>query len=484
MRVRTIVGAVLLAVIGSISAAIVVVALSSLTAWPLIWLGAAAVVAPFAVMVVRGHIDPFEPVCLFASGYALLFVVRPTFDLLSPNGTPMVSGLSPIPDFQLALLISLVGLLSFYLGYYVRFGPWLGRAIPLPQARLTPGVIKWGLLLTSAAGLAAYSLFLMSAGGLAALRTVLAGRSVAQGTIEYTSSGYLYTGPLWITGPAILLLATTSRWLSGRGIIGLGLLAISELVNAAQGNRSWLLVVAAMVAVLWYLRRHSRPSSITIVAGVVVVFLVGVVPLGQYRNVQGRSGTFVGAVGTAVTNPDNTVVEFFQGGDTGMFDDFAIELQFVPAIVPHALGQTYLGDLSDPVPRSLWAAKPPAGDNQLMAHVWPRLAAERVGLSFSMFGEPYWNFGIAGVLLLCMVMGVAWRGLYEWFKRAPDSPPVIAVFAISWPFLFLYLWGGVGVSYSRQVIALAPAVLIMVVADVSERRRLGHLPPATGPEPA
>jgi hypothetical protein len=69
----------------------------------------------------------------------------------------------------------------------------------------------------------------------------------------------------------------------------------------------------------------------------------------------------------------------------------------VPARIPHAHGRTYLNALARPVPRALWPDKPKAADTLLTARIWPRLAAIGGGFAFSLFGEPYLNFGLAGV---------------------------------------------------------------------------------------
>lgn len=480
-RAKVLVAALVL--LGSVVAGILAVNLTRLSPWPLIWAGAAAAAAPFLVMALRiRRIDPFEPIYLFSFTYAVLFVVRPAIDLLSPGGVPSIVGLTAGPTMDLALLFCLIGLLSFYVGYYAKVGLWAGRAVPLPSAEPSPRLLRTGLLMTVIAGGAAYSAFLLGGGGLSALHTLLAGRSAEDASLAEASSGYLYTGPLWVTGPAILLLAYTPRWASVRGAIGLGLLVVSEVVNAANGTRSWVLLVAGAVVVTWYARRGRRPSAPLIVTGAIVVFLVGVAAPAGYRNVQGRSGSFGDYVAEAFTNPGAAATQFFQDGDTGEFDDFAIELQFVPNLVPYAYGQTYLDDAADPVPRVLWSGKPVLGDTQLMADIWPSLAAVNVGLSFSMFGEPYLNFGILGIVMLCLLMGAAWRGLYEWFKRAPTNPSVIAVFAISWPFLLLYLHGSVGGSYARQAIFLVPAVAVIVAAEVIARRRASKRLPVTRPE--
>jgi oligosaccharide repeat unit polymerase len=142
-----------------------------------------------------------------------------------------------------------------------------------------------------------------------------------------------------------------------------------------------------------------------------------------------------------------------------MVPDLAAELQIVPGAAPYRYGATYMGALARPVPRTLWPGKPTAADTQLMDRLWPALAAQHVLFTFSFFGEPFWNFGFAGVVAISALFGIAWRTLYEWYQRAPRNRTVIAIYALSWPFLFVYMRGGIGVDYQRQLIAVLPIVV-------------------------
>src|ERR1700694_4728739 len=124
-----------------------------------------------------------------------------------------------------------------------------------------------------------------------------------------------------------------------------------------------------------------------------------------------------------------------------MVDDLAIELRVVPSIVPFAFGSTYLEAVTRPIPRALWASKPLASDTQLMTVIWPQLAIAQVGFAFSIFGEPYLNLGILGVIPFCLGFGVAWKTLYVSLRRHPSNRFVITVYALSWPFLLVYVRG-------------------------------------------
>jgi hypothetical protein len=178
-------------------------------------------------------------------------------------------------------------------------------------------------------------------------------------------------------------------------------------------------------------------------------------------------------------HPGQALQDFFAGADTAMVDGLAVELQFVPSRIDYQMGRTYLEALALPIPRAIWAEKPRAAETQLMAAIWPQFASAGVGFSFSLSGEPYLNFGLFGVVALFFAFGVLWRAAYAWFRRAPMNPFVITFYALSWPFLFVYMRGGLGIDFQRQVIYLLPVLLAYLFV-----RRSRIAPPNTVPRPS
>jgi len=142
-----------------------------------------------------------------------------------------------------------------------------------------------------------------------------------------------------------------------------------------------------------------------------------------------------------------------------MAPDLAIELRYVPGVLDYQFGATYVEALMRPIPRAWWPGKPQSADAQLMSVIWPVYYDQQVGFAFSAFGEPYLNFGIAGVAVFGLVFGVICRTLYTWIARRPGSQLAQAVFAVSWPFVFVYMRGGIGVDYQRQLIILVPLLV-------------------------
>jgi oligosaccharide repeat unit polymerase len=425
---------------------------------------------PFVLAGIRGHFDIFEPVYLFAVSYGVLFVLRPIVELSQAGGPTLVSGQNPVPQYANALLVALLGGLSFYAGYYVSVGRRLASRLAVPHDDIEGANLAVFTVALTVVGIALFFAFLWEAGGLSALTAILAGRNTVTTSLFAESSGYLYTGPFWLAGLGMFLLAVAPRWLSRQGVVGATLLIVSQITTFATGSRSWTLVVASAVVLLWYLRRGRRPSFVLVALLVIPVFVVGISAPRDYRNTSTRDASFAGTAIADLVDLPSSFNAFILGPDTAMLPDLAVEMNYVPSVIPYKLGSTYLGELTLPIPRALWPDKPQAADTQLMEALWPVLAAAHVGFAYSMFGEPYLNFGFVGVLMFGILFGLACRVLYAWFLRDPHNRVAQVLFALSWPFVFVYMRGGVGVDYQRQVILLAPVVVAWLYARKIRRR--------------
>jgi oligosaccharide repeat unit polymerase len=441
--------------------------------WLLMLLAAGLATVPFVVAAVRHEFDVFEPVYLFSLSYFVLFGVHPAVETILSANSPVFVGYALDPTYATALIIGAVGATLFYLGYYLPLGGGIAQRIALPRQEWSPTSLTAFVIISIVVALAAFAIFLVSNGGSSILAALLSGRNSVSGTVLRESSGYLSSAPLWLAPIGILLITLPHRRWFG-SLFGLLLLTLSQLLTAGLGDRSWTLPTVAAVFLVWYLRRGRRPSALVVVVALAFVFFFGITVPRQYRNTDARAQPLSQLLLEDALHPGQGIQDFFAGLDTAMVDGLAVELQFVPNSIDYQMGRTYLEAASRPVPRAIWADKPRAAETQLMAAIWPQFASAGVGFSFSLFGEPYLNFGLFGVIALFLAFGVFWRAAYAWFRRAPMNPFVISLYALSWPFLFVYMRGGLGIDYQRQVIYLLPILLAYLFV-----RRSRIAPPST-----
>jgi hypothetical protein len=434
--------------------------------WALVLLAAMLSALPFTVGVVRRQFDVFEPIYLFALSYFVLFTLHPVAQLITSAGAPTFVGYAIGQTYGTALAIGAVGAVLFYVGYYLPLGRDLGQRLPLPLASWSSASLAAYVVLAAVAAIGALSLFLFTNGGLSILGAFFSGRNPTSSTALQQSSGYLYSAPLLLAPVGILVISLNGqRWRLG-AFLGLALVAASQVLTIGLGGRSWILPALVALFFIWYLRRNARPGPAVITIALALIFLFGVTLPRQYRNTDSRNTPLSQILIDDILSPGPSLQDFFAREDTAMVDGLAVELQFVPQHIPYQLGRTYLEAASRPVPRAVWADKPRAAETQLMATIWPQLATGGVLFSFSIFGEPYLNFGWLGVTAAALLFGVFWRVLYAWFKRAPRNPWVFSLYSLSWPFLFVYMSGGIGLFYQRHLIYVLPVLLAYLLIRV------------------
>ncbi len=439
--------------------------------WWLIAASAVVAAVPLGTALLTRHFDIFEPVHLFAFSYLILFVIRPAVDFNTPGGPLAWLGYSLRSTYSGALLVGLAGALAFYIGYYVRIGRQIGTRLPTPSGVWARADLNAFVLTAIVISVTVFGEFIRRR-GIGSVANLFHGRTLLTASAYRSSSGYLYTAPLWLTSIGILILVLARRWWSAEGVVAFALLAFSQVMTIGGGDRSWTLPVGGMVFVVGYLRRRRRPSAPVLVTAIVLVFLFNISAVRDYRTSTLPGTSVAEYAAEPVSKPGKALQDFFGGADTAMAANLAVELQFVPSRIDFALGRTYANAAALPVPRAVWHHKPPVADTELTAAIFPAVARAGGGFSFSLFGEPYLNFGYFGVIGISMLLGIASRALYAWFLRAPRNPTVIAFYALNWPFLLVYMRGGLGVDYQRQVIVVSPLIAAAAFAQVRRHRLL------------
>jgi hypothetical protein len=203
--------------------------------------------------------------------------------------------------------------------------------------------------------------------------------------------------------------------------------------------------------------------------------IVGIILPLNYRANE-RSG---GHLGTAIEVTREQLREkpwlvALQGQDTAMARNMAIEVRTVPAGLPYVYGRSYLGALARPVPRQLWpGSKPRSADEELNSALLFRELGIPAGFAFSFFGEPYYNGGVLGVVLVSALVGFGSRRFFEHTFRAgePLRHSTLTLYAASLPMIIVYMRGGLGVDYQRHVFVTLPLLVVLRMARTAAQKR-------------
>ena len=449
-------GAVCLAVGGAISLA------SPGREAALILAIAAAGLGPVVIRLVTGRLDVFEPLVAATVAFVLLFIARPIVDHALP--TREFAGQNVEPNYAAMLVVVLVGVASFQLGYaLVR-----SRPVEAPShERRAPdvGVLFFvGLALTTAS-VACLLLRALLAGGLS---TLFADRSeLGPNAVNVP----VITESVMLALPAALVLwsvppphRAAARLLS---VVPLGVLLVSAL---PQGNRRDLLPAIVAFAALPYLRRGTRPRVVSLALLSILAFFLIVTPLRVSRN--GEVGYWPSLV-AGIEHPSRSVEALFEEQDTAMTTALAIEVRDVGTRIPWQHGSSLLAEtVLQPVPRQLWAGKPETIRTQLIELNW----GVRRGIcfsqcpTFSVLGSLYADAGMFTVAAGCSVFGALLAAWYRYFQRRRGDPLLQAACAATVFLPFYVWWSNLGVLVLHFALLAGPLVIASALSRPKEAR--------------
>jgi oligosaccharide repeat unit polymerase len=399
----------------------------------------------------------FHPVTWFIIAWALIFIGRPLYDLRH-HDISYHQGIYIAPSYPTALVIGAVGLISFSIPFLIRphkrKHSQKSSLKPFTSSQLT-------LRVSTAVALVAvlFATFLRQNGGLGVIKTFFLGRSTSTHLAYQTTSGYLYSAPLWLVGIGIYVIcearATRRRLWIGAGVL---LVALSQVATIGGGDRSYFLPALLSLLVVRSLQDGRKPNLRWLVLLIPALVTFGIVLPNIYRNYDQIEGNISRATSQALQDP---FTKLWQGDDTAMARNLAIEVQGVPSTLPYALGQSYVALLVRPVPRQLFPhGKPTSGEEDLDYRLITQPTGLDAGYAYSIFGEPFYNFGWMGVGGVLYLFGLAWRKAYLYVRTNRDDILAVAIYASALPVLAVMVRGGIGVDFQRLLFTVLPAFLL------------------------
>ncbi|MDQ1713623.1 MAG: hypothetical protein QOE45_3073 [Frankiaceae bacterium] len=434
-----------------------------------------AVIALAVGVLVHGRAVWRAPILWFTVAFSVLFVARPMADR-SLGDVERQFGISIGATYGRALGLCAVGLLAFVVGYLVAGGrPRRSLAPPDPPIEVVRARSRRAALVCGGLFLA----FLALNGGPGLLLQFFRGRSVVTGTALQSSSGYLYTAPLWLY-PLGLYIYLRERFAEPlphrrrRPGFGIALMVASQIATVGVGDRSYFVPAALGFLVARQAARAKAPrvaAVLAVGAGLVVVGIL--LPLNYRANEVsgGRLGAAIEVTRDQLSSKPWLVP--LQGQDTAMARNLAIEVGVIPQGVPYAKGRSYLAALARPVPRQVWPGKKPrSADEELNDVLLFRQLGIPAGFAFSFFGEPYYNGGLIGVVLVSALVGAVSRRFFEHtFRRGePLRHSTLTLYAASLPMLIVYMRGGLGVDYQRHAFVTVPLIVVLALARAQAKR--------------
>jgi oligosaccharide repeat unit polymerase len=415
---------------------------------------------PLTFRTAHGRLDLFEPLVLANISLGIMFFMRPLAVLFT--GKTIHLGYDVLPTFNDALLVALVGIVFFQLGYFVRWKfAWAQRL--RPPSNFHPRRAVYAGWLFFILGALLFGAFLARAGGIGGvLFYLLKGRQPSNNELYLSSTGYLYGGiSLWAATALIFFVSATAGRRKGYIYPFFATTLLLLGFYGAQGERAQMLPLVLAVPVFWCLWKNRRPRLGTLL----VVSLIGFALLGWMREIRtvGNREDMLTKLGSAITTPLSELSDILTGLDADMFDSLSNALLVVPEHLPFQHGSIVTDILIRIVPRPLWPEKPLESNDMLVRTLWPvHSSRSRAGPASSLIGSFYADSGIITVALGMFFAGAILATLWCWLQQYRSNVNAQMIYSMGLPFVVIMMRGSIPDTLARMLYTFVPLVLVML----------------------
>jgi oligosaccharide repeat unit polymerase len=368
---------------------------------------------------------PYSMLALARVGFHLgLFAYFVSFPILSPES---VDPSIPEDIHQTIGFMLLLTVAGFEAGYYLKKSKQ--RAMPNVDEPFTLNQRqqKW-LWLSVCLGMIAWGITWMDyayAAGVSPISVLLTMRGAVEGGQENATPllgrlSYILGSGLFLAAAAAALLLTSVRSISKFSTLVCWLVLLAcALLGFLAGSRAVFLYSFSPLVLTFWLRLSRLKSGRTLrwmligLAAVVIALTWGAMSAmrgGDIRNYEG---------GLEQMNP-----AMHTQGAFDIYSQTAVIVETFPEKIDYEYGRSLIPLVLGWVPRSLWPGKP--YPFSLFANIirGETLEDRAASLAVGLPGEGYGNFGLLGVLLWSILMGLACRTGDDYIGRLHPSNPL------------------------------------------------------------
>jgi oligosaccharide repeat unit polymerase len=188
-------------------------------------------------------------------------------------------------------------------------------------------------------------------------------------------------------------------------------------------RRTFILWAMLSIFVMYFLSKEKRPRLTAIAMFGLALFMALQLAI-SYRPYL-HLGSTTADLGEVELEAANSVAS--QEGDE--FDSFLAIVNLYPEYFDYDYFGIYLRMPLHPIPRLLWADKPPLFNASWDAFLFQ--SGITWGASESLVGDLYVQLGVIGVIIGMVFSGVLWRFVYAYLMKAPDRRFMQLVFAVA-----------------------------------------------------
>lgn len=429
-------------------------------------------------LITRPDGDFFEIIIPLTGLFILHYPIRALFIMGWPHLARFPVNWPINSDYYIlqGILISFVGFISFYLGYFGRGGNYLYKFIPKIPFHDKPPQILWGkIIIIFSVGIFAFNQLFRS--------------GVAMRFVWDPDQINSVSSQLWIMLSDFrhyALVLAWSSWGLGRKykLLAVLFLGINIIVGIAIGSKNAIFVsLMAVLLALYYTQNISRSRLFWGTTFVVVVFVFLFFPFVQnyrqtYLDIVGFQPTskisdlVVVAGATNLSDTGNIVGERYDQNNIAdsvvsvinravWFNAIVMIPWRVPSQVDYQIGSTFYPLLIGWIPRAIWPNKPILSQGAFMHNVIIG-ASTQSNVGLTSIGDFYLNFGLSGVLIGMFLLGVIIRTIFLYGQSFTKSTMYLSLFYFMlYPQLLFSLQSSVATGLLGTVrIVMLTAVLI------------------------
>jgi len=431
----------------------------------------ALLVTPLASRIFRGNFDLFEPLPFFVILYFLVFFLKSFFVVFYPEMFQYSDYV--VPEFDSSIIRStlaylIIGLLSFYAGYYLKIGATLGNNSSPPLKGWNSLNVKIVVIVFSTIAVCSTLIFMQMAGGIAYYLAHI----YVRGEIAREGGGYLLWGSLLgIETVLILYIYFLSRRMRTHMLFWAFTLAISGMYLFLGSRILFIYVFLGIMVIHNFQVRRINPTRLILLSSILASVVLFV---GFSRNVLGEGTQAIHEVIVRkVSHSESVLYTLFRllNPDTINYDNFMIIISRVPHLLNYQYGLTYLHLLIYPIPRLLWLSKPsPIGTGIFTEVFFPGEYFAGVTKGITLPGELYLNFGILGISAGMFLFGIFLRGLDNYIKLNRSNPKAILFYVTALVPLIVALRSGIFLY--AQYLGMFWVPLFLSLRYIERRSRL------------
>lgn len=437
-------------------------------------------VTPIWWRILRRSLDFAEPSVWFALYYFAHFCMRALYDVTF--GSPFLGcgpGEGEFLVVNLALLISILGYLCFWVGYNMRIGKAVARLFPgLPRKWNWRVVVPCAIVTCIVGWTGRLSLIISQAGSVRSWLT--ANKDELLRLSEGTTYLEIFSA-LPQVGLLLIIIALRARRRRGLAIMAALLFAPEVIFQLLSGSRAGLLFLLLKIYMANYLlSERTNQISLRFAYGLPLFLLLALLlfPLLSVLRFRGIAG--IGEVSL----PSPVALWKSSGDRLHGLDSLALIIAKVPKQVPYSLGSEIKLLAVSWVPRRIWPEKPTISLGEVFCEemIPPNLFGEGTSVAVTLPGQFYWDLGVLGVTIGMTFVGILWRILHEYLVRPRKNLSNMLVVAALFPSFFMAVEQDLVSIFSKYLLILLLASTVSVaiskkVLGVTIGRSLPEPPP-------